>query len=71
MEVGQFTIAFSHDPRNSNVLTDGAYNNVMAVSPKTGRVYYAWQGGNGAVSSDPNINTYFPCIQLASSADTG
>lgn len=71
VEVGQYTLAFSHDPRSSKVLTDGAYNNVMAVSPKTGRVYYAWQGGNGAVSSDPVINAFFPCIQLASSADTG
>lgn len=73
--VGQFVLAFTHDPTTATefslIASDGALNNTMAVSPKTGRVYYAWQAGNTQVDSDPNINQFFPQIELSVSADAG
>jgi len=73
--VGDYIFAFSHNPNTSGsfivTVFDGSLNNIINVSPKTGRVYYAWQGGNSAVSTNPVVNQFFPAIQLASSADTG
>ncbi|HJW85473.1 MAG TPA: sialidase family protein [Candidatus Brocadiaceae bacterium] len=71
----QFVYAFAHDPRTSGestlTVTDGGTNSIMAVSPKTNRVYFAWQAGNTAVSSDTSVSQFFPIIQISSSADAG
>lgn len=71
----QFVYAFAHDPRTSGqstlTITDGGTTSIMAVSPKTNRVYFAWQAGNTEVSSDPSVSQFFPIIQISSSADAG
>lgn len=71
----QFVYAFAHDPRTSGqstlTVTDGGITSIMAVSPKTNRVYFAWQAGNTEVSSDPSVSQFYPIIQISSSADAG
>lgn len=75
-EMPQFTLATSHDPRLalgtfSLIIIDGALNTAMAVSPKTNRVYAIYQGGNDAISTDPNINQFFPEIEMSASCNKG
>lgn len=73
----QYTLAYSHDPTTgqppsfSNVVSDGALNVPMAVSPKTKRVYLLSQNGNSAVNSDPAKNQFYPLIGLYRSNNKG
>ena len=69
----QYIFASAHDPRFSPseiglIIVDGALNQTLAASPKTGRVYYVWEGGNFAISSDPLVNQHYPEIQMSVSS---
>jgi hypothetical protein len=73
VQVASYIFASAHDPRFpppglSLIVVDGALNQSLAASPKTGRVYYAWEGGNFNISSDPLVNQFYPEIQLSVSS---
>lgn len=68
-----YTFATAFDPRSSSpsiglITFDGALNPTLAASPKTGRVYYVWEGGNANIDSNPLVNQYFPEIQMSVSS---
>jgi hypothetical protein len=75
--VTKYIFAFSHDPRLASgtfniIISDGALNTLMAVSPKTHRVYMAWQGGDATCNGDNGCTgQFFPRIELSASADKG
>jgi hypothetical protein len=73
----QYLFAQSHNPTIpvsqlsfSIILHDGSASTPMAISPKTGRVYMAWQGGDQTCGNDC-LAYYFPRIEISTSADQG
>lgn len=72
----QYLLSISHDPRTTGssiiLVPDNVLGFMLAVSPKTNRVYGVWQGG--VLTNDLNqnaINSNYPEIQLSVSDDAG